>query len=283
MPRNYGITNVQSGTSAPSGALTADIYYNTVVKHLYIYDGGNWLPRDVPLGGAVGTRLAKNSGLDGDWDWLADNGWLPQPSTATYFTTLSFTVNADVRALVDPGTMLKIVQGATTIYAYVNTITWSSPNSTITIVGTANLANATIDSWSIAYECPPDFPAAMSWTPTFTGFSTAPSGLGDSFVVINGWCFYTARHVTAGTSNGTGFTFTLPIRAIAVWTNGRWTGSASCTDNSVELTGSSTLSVLTNGTTCTAYKTADATNAASWTASGSKRINCGTIIYPVHA
>jgi hypothetical protein len=76
-----------------------------------------------------------------------------------------------------------------------------------------------------------------TWTPTLTGFSANPATNDYSYTLIGKICFINFRQSVDGTSNATGYTFTLPFTAVTR-TNSRWNFTASVVDNGV---GSATL------------------------------------------
>jgi len=151
-------------------------------------------------------------GLDG---WIYDTDtWYVQQISPTY----QFKINGkDVRYRFPKGTKIKLVQSGATKYFYVIATAYTSGNTIITITGGSDysLANATISGQAYSYAAAPQsFPQWFNWTPTFTGFSTVPTGL-HKFSVIGSTCFANIRE-TSGTSNSTAFAISAPITPLEV-------------------------------------------------------------------
>lgn len=108
--------------------------------------------------------------------------------------------------------------------------------------------------------------AYSSYTPTFTGFSVAPTVVAH-YVNLGGMINLWMTPTVHGTSNATSFTFTLPIATAN--TIGQQIVSARVTDNGASQTQPGLVALTPNSTTCTVYKTSQA-SATSWTASGQK-------------
>ena len=216
-----------------------------------------------------------------DTTQVAVNGWMAQTTAMSFLNTGAVTVaSADLRTALPIGTPLRYYQGSTWFYAYVSLVTYSAPNSTVYVMlsGGGNVQNTAITAWAYSLGLPGDFPTTFVWLPTFVGFSTAPTGVADNYCCIGGWCFYEARHATAGTSNSANFTFSVPFSAKTL-ANGRWIGQAAVADNATLLTTPGLLAIGSGGSVVTVYK--DWTSTASWTTTGNKRIDTGFIAYPV--
>lgn len=108
----------------------------------------------------------------------------------------------------------------------------------------------------------PAFGYWQTYTPTYTGFSVAPSG-GVLFATI-GEVLLLSVHPTAGTSNATGFTITLPSGFVLA---NNVHSPARIVDNGVAPTSPGLVEGITTQAVLTIYK--DFAGAA-WTASGSK-------------
>jgi hypothetical protein len=107
-------------------------------------------------------------------------------------------------------------------------------------------------------------PDWQSWSPTFTGFSSNPTGV-YRWVQIGKTVTLSVVQLTNGTSNSTAFTMSLPVQAAAI-TNMNWQCACQVVDNSSSAIGLA--SILSGGTICTFYKDAGGNVC---TASGSKR------------
>ena len=125
--------------------------------------------------------------------------------------------------------------------------------TSITTTGTElNLLHGNLGAWS-------------AWTPGFTGFSSAPV-VTARYIQIGKTCICSVYTSSGGTSNGTGFTITLPVAAANVSQYAYGAGFG--VDNGA----ATVVAILTsqNSTTANIYK---ATPGNSWTASGTKNAN----------
>lgn len=100
------------------------------------------------------------------------------------------------------------------------------------------------------------------WTPAFTGFSTAPSGGSASYVKQGRMVFCRLTGFTAGTSNATTKTVTLPFAAMS----SGFSAMGRCSDSGVAQNNPCRIDLAAASAIATLYKdlAADA-----WTASGS--------------
>ena len=115
------------------------------------------------------------------------------------------------------------------------------------------------------------------WTPTIVGFSTDPTNTIYRYCVIGKLCHINIRQLTAGTSNNTIFTISLPINAVTI-TNMVWSGTSRVADNGVIQSAPGLLEIVSGGTVINCYKDY---NAAAWTSSGAKRVLNGFIEYEI--
>ncbi|HEX3047191.1 MAG TPA: hypothetical protein VHY08_20725, partial [Bacillota bacterium] len=165
-------------------------------------------------------------------------------------------------------------------YAYITGVSYTAPNSTVTINMGADygFANATItDNYYSKIENPQGFPDWFNYTPSLSGFSANPSNSVYRFCVKGKSCVVEFRQGTAGTSNGTGFTATAPVISAnisnAVWGNMWW----SADDNGTAQTSPGRVSIGSNTNIITIDKN---TAGAVWTGSGNKRASF-TLIYEI--
>lgn len=120
----------------------------------------------------------------------------------------------------------------------------------------------------------------LSWTPTWGGFSSNPSGI-FVYTVIGKTVFINMRITSSGTSNANTFTFTLPIAptsmrgssqqyAVALnFTEGHAAGASNYGSN-ISISGSSIIA------------TVNANNSpTSWNTSGSKRFATAQFFYEI--
>ncbi len=117
-------------------------------------------------------------------------------------------------------------------------------------------------------------PATGTWTPTFDGFSVAPSNVVASYVRIGVLCICTVK-MDAGTSNATGFTITLPYDAAAV-TNQAWRAPAIVEDSGTVQSTPGLVEVTAGNGAASIVKTFDP--ASTFTASGAKGADF-TLVY----
>jgi hypothetical protein len=77
---------------------------------------------------------------------LDSSGWVWAGETWTYASASTFTVSGDVTAKYGVGDKLQLKQGGSYLYFWVTAVSYSAPNTTITVAGasTETLANATI-------------------------------------------------------------------------------------------------------------------------------------------
>lgn len=193
----------------------------------------------------------------------SSDGWNADTNTWTYLSASSFKVPGDKMAIFTKGTRLRFTQSGTVKYATVVSSSYSSPDTTVTIIVNTDytIANAAITANSYSYINSPDWPGWFNYTTTFTGFSADP-GLGASRYKTEGnICFVNHYTNSAGTSNATNFKFTLPVDAAGVSAN----ALASTYDNgAMAATGLAFTAAASNQLTL--FKSA----AATWTATGGK-------------
>ena len=112
----------------------------------------------------------------------------------------------------------------------------------------------------------------QTWTPTYTGFSTDPSGLTGDYFIIGKWCFCTIVHTSDGTSNATTLTFTLPVAAANTATQ---IIGCRVKDNGTIQTAPGMMRTQVNSNVCDVFKTLAA---GAFTNSGNKNFS-GNFFY----
>jgi len=105
----------------------------------------------------------------------------------------------------------------------------------------------------------------LDWVPTLVGFSANPTNTVYKYQIRNNNVFIKYREATAGTSNATNFTATIPFTAKTI-TNMSWYAVGLGTDNNIIST--TYFSIVSAGASITL--TYGATS-ANWTTSGNKR------------
>lgn len=216
----------------------------------------------------VRIKSGVSSILPQTWD-----GWIGSSSTWVYASATTITVPlADAQSMA-VGDRIKLTQ-TTVKYFYVIGIS----GTTITVTGGSDytVANATITNAYYSHmQSPVGFPQWFNYSPTWAGFSSSPSGGIIRFSIQGRTVNYTITPTSAGTSNATTTTITLPVTASSV-SNGRWNGVIRCSDNgTASVAGFYEFNA--SATTANIYPTPAA---ASWTASGTKLVQ-GMLVYEI--
>lgn len=184
--------------------------------------------------GTAAQVLTMNSGATAP-EWAAASsgadGYISAGETWTYASASTFTVSGDVTAKYHKGTKIKWTQTSVR-YGHVASSSYSAPNTTVTIVVNDDyvIANAAIsDNYYSYQDRPQGFPTSFTFSPTYTGFSAAPTATLE-YMITNGWCHVNLATGT-GTSNSADFDITMPIAKgvagysyfiIGVFDNGSW-------------------------------------------------------------
>jgi hypothetical protein len=101
-------------------------------------------------------------------------GWTKANETWTYASATTFTISGDMRTKYNgvKGMKIKLTQSGTTKYFYVLSVTYSAPNTTITITGGSDytLSNEAItDNYYSRMDTPNGFPHWFNYNATLTG------------------------------------------------------------------------------------------------------------------
>jgi len=205
-------------------------------------------------------------------------GWLNVTDTWAYASATTITVPSGAASLYQKGDKLRLKQGGGYKYYYIVGVA----DTVLTVTGGSDftVANSAITDIAISRASNPfGFPHWFNWTPTFTGFSTNPTGV-HRFSVIGDQCTVIIRHVGIGTSNATGFTVLAPIPCATV-TNLTISTGVLATDNNATLTSPSMIVISSAGTSFVMEKSWGS-GAASWTNTSGKRIiNTPAFAYPI--
>lgn len=111
-----------------------------------------------------GTPETKKSTFQKLADWftsLTQGGWIPARETWTYASSTSFTISGDKTGKYQKGDKIRLKQGAGYKYFYIWNISYSSPNTTITVFagGDYSLTNTAItDNYYSREVSPIGFP-----------------------------------------------------------------------------------------------------------------------------
>lgn len=149
--------------------------------------------------------------MSGTWD-----GWISAGETWTYASATTFTISGDKRGKYQKEDKIKLTQTSVK-YFYVTNVSYSSPNTTITVTGGSDysLADATITSpYFSKIENPQGFPHWFNYTPTYGADGlTYTSVTGTAKFTIAGGII-TVNIYVSGTVGGTAKAYlgiTLPI------------------------------------------------------------------------
>jgi len=143
---------------------------------------------------------------------LFTDGWVNDGTVWTYVSASTFSIPGNVTATYQKGTFLKWTQ-TTVKYGVVVSSSYSAPNTTVTIVVNTDytIANAAISANYFSYAANPrGWPGWFAYTPTFAGFSAAPTVVA-KFNIVNKVCHVLIYTSAPGTSNATNFTITMPV------------------------------------------------------------------------
>jgi hypothetical protein len=144
----------------------------------------------------------KTNGASANPEWasvsVSSDGWIDANETWTYASSTTFTVSGDVRGKYQKGDKIELTQSSTVKYFYIINVSYSAPNTTITITGGVDytLANTTItNNYYSKAENPQGFPklfmlnaSCFNWdTNTIdNGTNGQQPSLSKSFFIING-------------------------------------------------------------------------------------------------
>lgn len=163
-------------------------------------------------------------------------GWQTVTETWTRTGNHTFTVATDLTAKYHKETKVRYKDGGAFEYGVIGAATYSSPNTTITLITNTDyaMAAATITDTAISYqENPQGFPHFFNWAAAPTGFSAVPTNVNYRWTTHGRSITLNYAEQTNGTSNLTTFTATAPV-ACVVLTSGQWVAAIGTTvDNSV--------------------------------------------------
>lgn len=146
------------------------------------------------------------------WD-----GWQYPNETWTYASSTTFTISGDKTGNYQKGDKIRLKQGGSYKYFYITAVSYSAPNTTVTITGGTDytLANATItDNYYSKAERPVGFPLIFNWTPTWTNLTVGNGVLGlGQFALVGGNQLEFSLKFTWGTTTSASgeIQFSVPI------------------------------------------------------------------------
>jgi hypothetical protein len=134
-----------------------------------------------------------------------NTGWNPANETWTYASAATFTVASDVRTKYQKGDKFKLTSNGTVLYGYILSVTYSAPNSTVTVVGNALTNFAYTNNYFSKASTPQDFPHWFAWTDNLTWTTATPTLSTDvaRYAIVGNMCY---PHVYLVTLNGLGAT-----------------------------------------------------------------------------
>ena len=165
------------------------------------------------------------------------DGWVASGETWTYASATTFTISGDKTAKYNKGDKIKL-ENTSVKYFYIVDVSYSSPNTTITVTGGTDytLANSTIASPYYSKQNPTDFPHFFNYTPTYSAsgsmtFTSVTTRKAIFSIVHNQVNVILDFTGTTGGTASTGITATLPVTA----SDGFNRQGVAINDNSVKL------------------------------------------------
>ena len=152
-------------------------------------------------------------------EYVNADGWIPANETWTYVSANSFSISGNVTYKYQKGDKLKLGQSGTK-YFYVTDVTYSAPNTIVTVTGGSDytLANAGISlNYFSKVENPYGFPAsfnyAVSWTASVTNPAIVNGTLNGRFKVRGNFCLVQIYLIygTSTTSGSGDWRFSIPL------------------------------------------------------------------------
>lgn len=273
MPANYPTSNPDGPAT---GVGTTDASTATPNTHAGFHDQ---LASEVV---AIGTDLVLARGASASLDAkikAIETGWAISSDTWVYASATTFTIaGVDRTAQLTKGTRISYNDGAID-YGVVEKAVFAT-NTTVTLLinNDYSIANAVLTAPRYSYHVNPQgYPTWFNYTPTITGFSTNPTNAVYRWRAVGSECLITVREATAGTSNATTKTYSLPSLVAATVANASWTGPSAAADNGTNITTACSLSVGSASATFTSSP--NALSSGTWTASGGCRIIFGSLVY----
>lgn len=193
-------------------------------------------------------------------------GWVPASEAWSYASATTIAVPSDATKKYSIGDKFRFKQGGSYKYFYVIGVA----STTLTVTGGSDysVANSAItDNYYSKVSSPVSFPQWFNYTPTYTGFSSNPTGGANRFRIEGNTCFVQRRADSAGTSNSIQFFISAPVQS-ASGPADYWTGGfATVSDNSSNQGTPGRVYIQAGTSTITIEK---AFNNVDWTTSGTK-------------
>jgi hypothetical protein len=272
-----------------NGKISVTVAANDITVALKTLSGGNPSATDpvsVWIAGAFRRCTAALSVTKADaTDWMALGSVLPATETDLFaYLIWNTTPATDIMDIgfsrIPYGRVYSDFSGTTTNDRYLAFANASTPTSTdsVCVIGrfAATLSAGAGYTWSVPtytnanlIQYPITETRWLTWTPTWAGWSVAPTSVFARYKIHGDECTHIARSAAGGTSNGTGATYTLPITARAM-SNANWMAVISYEDNGAGVATTPGRVTIATGATTAAMQTNMATGA--WTAANAKRI-----------
>jgi len=179
--------------------------------------------RDILKLDSSNNLIIGGTGINKAIFYVPFDGWIAANETWTYASATSFTVSGDVTGKYQKGDKIKLTQSSTVKYFYITNVSYSAPNTTITITGGSDysLDNATItNNYYSKAENPQGFPAYFNYTPTWTANTGTQPNIGNGTIEgkfkINGNLVYCHIFIGMGStttygSGGNVYIVSLPV------------------------------------------------------------------------
>lgn len=193
------------------------------------------------------------------------DGWIPVSDTWTYATASTITVPSGAASRYQKGDRIRWTQ---TTVKYGVVVAVADTVLTIAVNTDYVVANAAISAISYSHEINPlSFPESFAFTTTYTGFAVDPTTVYRMKIVGN-LCYILQTQGTSGTSNATGFTFTVPLTSAR---QSYYLETVGVKDNSATKVQPGHLEMTSGGSTVYCWPSFYETN---WTNTGTKDVYC---------
>jgi lysophospholipase L1-like esterase len=164
------------------------------------YDAGDHIHLDQDGYFAVADEVFSNVTWTPDsTDQLSDgfkkDGWSYSTNNWAYASPTAIFSDADLRTIIQKGDKIKLMQGSTVKYFYVTNVSWSSPNTTVGIIGGSDytIANSSIRSVYLSkVENPKDWPDWFNFAAVIDG----PGGSAGTYAISSTYSAFTMKGKT---------------------------------------------------------------------------------------
>jgi hypothetical protein len=207
--------------------------------------------------------------------------WIQDTNSWNRIGDHSFAMAGNQTEIYTPGTRVRYKQGGAYKYGVVRASVFGDPDTTIHLATNTDYTivspTAITDTYYSYQECPPGYPDWFAYSPTFTGFSSAPTNVIARFRLNATTCNVFLTMPSDTTSNATNFKWTVPITSRNQASYGTMCFSRG-QDNGAVLSTPVLNELPPNSSTVDAYPSAAGGN---WTASGNKRVFGVNLFYEI--